>query len=1087
METNNYRENQAAKTAGEISVGAMSPRFALAANAAFPNSPVVGFNEVVRALISHREWIVPLEMLAREGDSKRRIETMMILGAERIAPADELWIFTDEEAALLGQAKNPSLGTYGGGMSGTELFCKIPPNVKIVYINPGSPEKSIWYFQRGGGIEGARLWARSVALEDQFAEWERTGAFDETAFAGFPFITLKLVAGGVMTLPYESLTVNRAAVFTAPDCTEKFLSQFTEKQRSQIEEVTVEGATMLRQLPEIGVDGIVVNVAGPGATLVHDFVKKPAILSNLKTDASASERKPEFKRETTMNLIKDAFALLYFLAGADGQVDKREMDIIVDFINRQHGQLNFDPHQTMSDLAALSSEARFEAYDRAVAAFKDHSSIEDRHTLMNFAADLAAADGAITGNEQILFQNMAEVFGIDLQTFFQQPKSVVAPAAGTAANGTDTNRACYQAWLLGSAYSTYLSKVPLLGSALCQADFDAAKVAADVMGLTIKPLEGLDVAGLPASFGEMMAGNFFTEESQRIVEQMNRQSGSDKVSSYFLIIAKCNLTLARLERAHEAEAVLNEILRLSVHTEIPDESIEELVLTVRHGVRDFSAFEDSVTKFLFARTAPPASPAPAAPPDDEAIRKTDQGNFFAWSLGSSLALYALAEAYLNPVLAAKHFEKAQTAALAMGLYINPLTGMTGDVRSNQILMLVYLLNQDGLRLANEMDAKYGTMVSAYFYIVIYAYNLLLMITPETYLDSILSLKPHTEIPDEFFLPITSAIRQAVKYEVLQPTVTEFDRSISKFLYNRMNGEKNSIEKNISQENNQPNDFKSAAQTAVTTPNPSETLSAPLQILSAYSQGRAGNDEVLRSLISHRGWFAPVEMFYREGEDVIDIEKGVSTDERHIKAGELWLFTDYESVIRAVDANAQIGAYGGTISGTELFGKIPADIKSISINPGSPREKTWSFFEQGSVELARLWSEVITLEEKIEQWQPDKPDLTALGNYRGFVTVVNAETNGIFLIKEFSEEMRIAAPVFTAPDSADKFLKNLPPEKSAALKQITINGHTLLNDLPNMKIEMPNNQPPRSFDGAIINAYGPGAFYIFRFGDIIRKT
>ncbi len=249
------------------------------------------------------EWIVPLEMFAREGDSKLRIEKMMVLSSERIAPADELWIFTDEEAALLGQAKNPSLGTYGGGMSGSELFCKIPPNIKIIYINPGSPEKFNWYFQTGGGIEGARLWARSVALEDQFSEWERTGVFDETAFAGFPFITFQYAAGGVMMLPYESLTVNRAAVFTAPDCVEKFLSRFSEGQRAQIKEVTVEGATMLRQLPELGVDGMVVNIVGPGATFVHDFAKKTAANQVLQTPAGFNQETFDSKQQQAVEFF----------------------------------------------------------------------------------------------------------------------------------------------------------------------------------------------------------------------------------------------------------------------------------------------------------------------------------------------------------------------------------------------------------------------------------------------------------------------------------------------------------------------------------------------------------------------------------------------------------------------------------------------------------------------------------------------------------------------------------------------------------------------------------------------------------------
>lgn len=275
MESNNInRTTQVGtdKTASET----MSAKFALAVYHTGFGRKVVGMSEVLRALVSHREWLVPLEMFAREGESKRRIEKMLVLGSERIAPADELWIFTDEEAALEAHAKHPLLGTYGGGMSGTELFGKIPPNVKLVSINPGSPEKYSWYFQTGGGIEAARMWAKAIALEDRFAEWEQIGAFDEQAFDEFPCITFNRVSGGVLLLPYESGTVSRAAVFTAPDCVEKFLSRFSESQRAQLTEATVEGAAMLKQLLELGADGIVFNIFGPGATFVHDFVKKPA-------------------------------------------------------------------------------------------------------------------------------------------------------------------------------------------------------------------------------------------------------------------------------------------------------------------------------------------------------------------------------------------------------------------------------------------------------------------------------------------------------------------------------------------------------------------------------------------------------------------------------------------------------------------------------------------------------------------------------------------------------------------------------------------------------------------------------------------
>ena len=853
-------------------------------------------NDLMRSLVSDRKWFAPLDLFTDEGKPTRSFDEMLVLTPDRLTMGDEVWIFTSEESARKAHPHRPFLGTFVGGISGTELFSAIPLKTKTIRINPHSPVAfSLTLHESDGGISKVKEWAAMVRREDSYEQWQQTGEPDKVDFNSHDFWVFNHIAAPIITLPKHSGMSNPVAAFSAPDCAAMFLSKLDPQVRGAMREAKESGRTLLekRQI-DMGIDGcidgVIINPYGPGTTYALPF----ALLNPASSPA---------------NLIKDAFAILYFLADADGSVDQRELQIIVDFTNRQHGQLNFDPRQTIMDLAALTGDARIKAYDRAIFDFKDHSSVDDRYTLMHFAADLAMADGSITDHEKILFQDMAEVWGIDTQALFQQSKSFVASTA-----------------------------------------------------------------------------------------------------------------------------------------------------------------------------APPA-----ALPADKSSRKTEQGNFFAWSLGSSLSLYALAEASLNSGLAAKHFEKAQMAAGGMGLYINPLTGMTSDVGSNQISTLVYLLNQEGLRLANEMETKHDAAASAYFYIIVKTYNLLLMFSPETNLEGILSLKPRTVIPDEFFQPLTSALRQSVKYEALKPTIFEFDRAVSVFLQNRINGEKNSVEQNVFRENNQTNEFKSAPQTAAATPNSSETLSAPLQILSAYGQGRAGNDEVLRSLISHQGWFAPLEMFYREGEKKIRIERGVSTDERHIKAGELWLFTDYESVIRAVDVGASIGSYGGTISGTELFGNIPSDIKSISVNPHSPREKTWSFFDETSVELARLWSEVIALEEKIEQWQPDKPDLTALGDYRGFITFVNAATNGIFLMKEFSEEMRIAAPVFTAPDSADKFLKNLPPEKSAELKQITINGHTLLSDLPNIKIEMPNNQPPARFDGAVINVFGPGAFYTLRFSDIIHGT
>ena len=132
-----------------------------------------------------------------------------------------------------------------------------------------------------------------------------------------------------------------------------------------------------------------------------------------------------------MNLVKDAFTVLYFLATTDG-LDERENRVIVDFIRRQHNDPNFKPGQTLLDLELLDAAGRAAEYERALQGFKAASSISDRLTLLDFAVDLAAADGVIADGEKVLFRDMAAVWEIDLQKFFDQRAALAAvPVAAT--------------------------------------------------------------------------------------------------------------------------------------------------------------------------------------------------------------------------------------------------------------------------------------------------------------------------------------------------------------------------------------------------------------------------------------------------------------------------------------------------------------------------------------------------------------------------------------------------------------------------------------------------------------------------------
>lgn len=236
-----------------------------------------GINDVVRSLISHRGWLVPLAFAAQGVEETRAVGSVEVLSAEARLPADELWIFTDQTTAHVAQAKGASLGAYAGGIAGTELFGKIGADVKTVRVNPGSPREHTWMFQDGGGIEVTKIWADAVALEEGFARWRETGTPDHAAVLSYrAFMTFDFSSSGrVVTLPNQGGMSNPAAAFTAPDCADTFLSELSEDQRAGLLRVTIGGRTLLENSPQLGIDGLLINIFGPGETYSFPFDNVP--------------------------------------------------------------------------------------------------------------------------------------------------------------------------------------------------------------------------------------------------------------------------------------------------------------------------------------------------------------------------------------------------------------------------------------------------------------------------------------------------------------------------------------------------------------------------------------------------------------------------------------------------------------------------------------------------------------------------------------------------------------------------------------------------------------------------------------------
>lgn len=115
-----------------------------------------------------------------------------------------------------------------------------------------------------------------------------------------------------------------------------------------------------------------------------------------------------------MNKFQAVFEILYILSLADGDVDKSEVEVIVEVMNQNLDCIYFDPSDVIESINNLTGEGLMEELGTAVHSFKDTSTVTERTTLMNCAVTLLLADGYITDVEKQLLHLIANTLNINL-------------------------------------------------------------------------------------------------------------------------------------------------------------------------------------------------------------------------------------------------------------------------------------------------------------------------------------------------------------------------------------------------------------------------------------------------------------------------------------------------------------------------------------------------------------------------------------------------------------------------------------------------------------------------------------------------
>jgi len=218
--------------------------------------------ESMRALVSYDGWYAP-GAWAADVFKTNTFENACIWGTESTMPPGKLWLFTTVDAGHAAVARGANPGFYVGPLRGSTVFENLPSGLAEVVVNPGSAPEMGW-FMGGSAVKLGNAWGRAIALEraleagDDFAQ--KLAAFPE-------FLLLVHANGGIVTAVGAAGMKNPGLIFSAPDCREAGRVKLGPG-AAALRDGGAVGATLFKELSQIGVDGYILNVGGIGPTRV---------------------------------------------------------------------------------------------------------------------------------------------------------------------------------------------------------------------------------------------------------------------------------------------------------------------------------------------------------------------------------------------------------------------------------------------------------------------------------------------------------------------------------------------------------------------------------------------------------------------------------------------------------------------------------------------------------------------------------------------------------------------------------------------------------------------------------------------------
>jgi hypothetical protein len=217
-------------------------------------------DHVMRVLVSHGDWYVPVAYAARAW-GQSTFQQMLLLGGDEATPV--LSVFTDRESAEL--ADGQPLGAYGGPVPGTKLLSRLDPSLQSLVVNPASPREQQWYIA-SGGFEIAIGWATAIVAERALAN-RGSGPIPIPELVGHRYrLLVENPNRAVAQIFLPEISGAVSVCFTASDRAAEFLDSLPAPARNHAGLVDIPGAQLFDMLRGVHAAGLVVNAGAVDQT-----------------------------------------------------------------------------------------------------------------------------------------------------------------------------------------------------------------------------------------------------------------------------------------------------------------------------------------------------------------------------------------------------------------------------------------------------------------------------------------------------------------------------------------------------------------------------------------------------------------------------------------------------------------------------------------------------------------------------------------------------------------------------------------------------------------------------------------------------